>query len=149
VNGGPEPGTPVKPLPDVDHPVAGPFWAAAARGWLTAQRCPACAQLRWPPAPICPECLAPGGEWARLSGLGTVWSVAVYHRAFHPGFAAELPYAVLLVELDEGPKLISNLVGDPRAARIGQRVRAVFDQVSERVTLVKFQTVPDEEIGKR
>jgi uncharacterized protein len=138
---------PARPLPDVTDPVAGPYWAAASAGRLTAQRCPACRQLRWPPAPICPECLLPGGEWVQLSGLGTVWSLAVYHRAFHPGFAAELPYTVALVELDEGPRMISNLVGDPGAFAVGRRVRAVFDQVSDQVTLVRFTAVAGEQNG--
>jgi uncharacterized OB-fold protein len=130
-----------KPLPDVRDPVAAPFWAGTRAGRVTAQRCDTCDAWRWPPAPICPECLASGGSWTELSGLGRIWSVAVYHRAFHPGFAGDLPYAVLLVELDEGPRLISNFAGDPSLAEVGQRVRAVLDAVTDDVTLVRFEPI--------
>jgi uncharacterized OB-fold protein len=113
--------TSTRPLPDPDDSVAAPHWQAAATGRVAVQRCGACAELRWPPAPICPECLTPGGTWTRLTGDGTVWSVAVYHRAFHPGLHDEVPYRVGLVELDEGPRLIARLAEDVGP---GHRVRA-------------------------
>jgi hypothetical protein len=100
------------------------------------QRCGACDELRWPPAPICPECLAAGGTWSALSGDGLVWSVATYHRAFHPGLSAEVPYRVALVELAEGPRLVTNV---REGVQAGDAVRAVFDEVAPGVALIRFE----------
>jgi uncharacterized protein len=74
---------------------------------------------------------------------GTVFSFAIMHQAIHPGFAAETPYAVVVIQLDEGPRLLSNLV-DCQAAevRIDQRVEVVFDDVTPEVTLPKFRPMP-------
>lgn len=125
-----------RPLPDLDDPLAGPHWRAAAAGRLEVQRCPACDEPRWPPAPICPGCLVPGGTWSLLSGDGVVWSVATYHRAFHPGLSAEVPYRVAVVELAEGPRLVTNVREDVRA---GDAVRAVFDEVAPGIRLIRFE----------
>jgi uncharacterized OB-fold protein len=113
-----------RPVPDPGDPVAGPHWRAAVAGRLEVQRCDDCGELRWPPAPICPECLAAGGTWIALSGSGAVWSLATYHRAFHPGLADAVPYRVGLVELAEGPRLIAGLAG---GVDVGDPVRATFD----------------------
>src|SRR6202012_3573533 len=77
-----------KPLPDLDDPLTAPFWTAARDGRLVAQRCANCGYLRWPPGPVCNECLTPGGEWAELSPHGTLYSYAEYHRALDPAFKA-------------------------------------------------------------
>lgn len=128
--------SPARPLPDLDDPLTGPHWRAAAAERLEMQRCEACDELRWPPAPICPECLAPGGTWSELTGDGVVWSVASYHRAFHPGLSGEVPYRVALVELAEGPRMVTNVRDDVRA---GDTVRAVFDEVATEVSLIRFE----------
>lgn len=125
-----------RPLPGLDDPVAGPHWRAAAAGRLEMQRCEACDELRWPPAPICPECLNPGGAWSTLGGDGRVWSVATYHRAFHPGLSGETPYRVALVELAEGPRMVVNVRDD---VRTGDAVRAEFDEVAPGVSLIRFE----------
>ena len=127
-----------RPLPDLDDPVAGPHWRSAAAGRLEVQRCDACAELRWPPAPICPECLAAGGTWTALSGSGSVWSAATYHRAFHPGLAAAVPYRVGLVELVEGPRLVAGLAD---GVDVDDRVVAEFDEVAPGVALIRFVRV--------
>jgi uncharacterized OB-fold protein len=127
-----------RPLPDLDDGLTGPHWRAARAGRLEMQRCDACDELRWPPAPICPECLASGGTWRTLSGDGLVWSAATYHRAFHPGLSGEVPYRVALVELAEGPRMITNVRDDVRA---GDAVRAVFDEVAPETSLIRFERV--------
>ncbi len=128
-----------RPVPDLDHPLYGPFWSAAAEHRLALQRCRACGRLRWPPEPGCPECLAPGGDWETVDGTGTVWSVAVYEHAFHPALEDELPYVCALVELDAGPRLVSRLVDvEPDGRGIGLRVRPAFREVAPGVTLVWF-----------
>jgi uncharacterized OB-fold protein len=116
-----------------------PFYDAARRGELVVQRCAACGALRFPARAICSECLATASDWVPVSGRGEIFSFNVMHQVYHPGFAAEVPYAVVLVKLAEGPKLISNLVGvAPADIRIGMPVRAVFEPMSDDVTLPKF-----------
>jgi len=78
--------------------------------------------------------------WLPVSGRGTVFSFAVMHQVYHPGFAAEVPYAVVLVALDEGPRMISNVVGCATSAiRVGMPLEVVFEPVSPDVTLPKFR----------
>lgn len=133
-----------RPLPDLEHPLYGPHWAAAAAERLELQQCEACGALRWPPEPICPECLYAGGRWTRLSGAGRIWSFAIYEHAFHEAFRDELPYACVLVELAEGPALIARAVGiDPDELAIGMQVEAVFPEVAPGIRLVGFAPAAD------
>jgi hypothetical protein len=130
------------PLPDLTDPATAPFWAAARDRRLVAQACPECAALRWPPRPLCPECLAPGGDWAALAPTGTVWSYAVYRRAMQRAFAAIVPYTVALVELDAGIRMVGRVLGPPEDVRAGLRVTAAFEPVTEDVTLVHWSPAP-------
>ena len=88
------------------------------RGELRVQRCGACARLRYPAAIVCPDCLSAETEWEAVSGRGTVFSFVVFHRAYHPAREGKVPYTVALIELDEGPIMLSNVVdvdaGDAR-----------------------------------
>jgi uncharacterized OB-fold protein len=133
---------PAKPLPQVSPEMA-PFFEAARRHALVVQRCTGCGALRFPARSICSTCLSREATWLPVSGRGTVFSFAIMHQAVHPGFAAETPYAVVVIQLDEGPRLLSNLV-DCRTAdvRIGQAVEVVFDDVTPEVTLPKFRRAP-------
>jgi uncharacterized protein len=90
-------------------------------GILRFQRCDGCGYVRYPEAPRCPECLRPGGSWTVDSGTGTVWSFCVYHHVYDRAFAAVVPYTVILVELDSGPRIVSNLL-ETTGVHIGQRV---------------------------
>ena len=130
---------PAKPLPQVG-PDMQPFFDAAHRYELVVQQCARCQALRFPARAICSRCLSRDAAWARMSGRGTVFSFAVMHQAIHPGFAAEVPYAVVVIELEEGVRLLSNLVGCPaRDIRIGMPVEVVFDDLTPEVTLPKFR----------
>lgn len=116
-----------------------PFYDGARRGELLVQRCRACGALRFPARALCSECLSIEAEWTPVSGHGEIYSFNVMHQVYHPGFAGEVPYAVVLVKLVEGPKLISNLVGvAPSDIRIGMPVRVVFEALNEEITLPKF-----------
>jgi uncharacterized OB-fold protein len=125
-------------LPDVDDPVASPFWAGAREGRLVMQRCGHCGALRWTPRNTCPECLQPGGTWTEIETGGTIWSFAVYHRAFSPAFEDAVPYNVALVRLDAGPMMITNVEAPLEDLSIDARVHAVFRAVDDKVTLVRF-----------
>jgi uncharacterized OB-fold protein len=127
-------------LPNVDSPLAAPFWAAAREGRLVMQRCAGCGELRWPPKPVCPTCQRPGAaeDWREIPGTGEIWSFVVYHRAFDPSVEGKLPYNVAYIRLDAGPMFISNVVGTNDLA-IGQRVRARYEAVAPEVALVRFE----------
>jgi hypothetical protein len=131
--------THTKPIPTITAELR-PFFDAAKRRELMVQRCRSCQTLRFPAREICSQCLSREVEWVAVSGRGEVFSYNVMHQVYHPGFATEVPYAVVVVKLDEGAKMISNLVGvAPRDIRIGMRVEVVFEDVSDEVTLPKFR----------
>lgn len=127
-----------RPVPAVT-PELRPFFEAARRRELVVQRCRGCGALRFPPREVCSTCLGRESEWVPVSGRGEVFSFNVMHQVYHPGFADAVPYAVVIVRLDEGPKMTSNLVGvAPHEIRIGMPVRVVFEDLTDEVTLPKF-----------
>ncbi|HET9477475.1 MAG TPA: OB-fold domain-containing protein [Dehalococcoidia bacterium] len=99
------------PLPDRDTTA---FWEAQSQHQLKFQRCSACAAVRYPVGPLCPECRSFQFEWATSSGRGVVHSFTVVQHQTHPAFP--VPYTVLLVEMDEGPRIIAQFRG-PDGAR--------------------------------
>jgi uncharacterized OB-fold protein len=128
-----------RPLPEIT-PAMAPFWDAARHRQLVVQRCGGCGTLRFPARDLCSHCLSREADWASVSGRGTIFSFAVMHQVYHPGFADEVPYAVVVVELEEGVRLLSNLVETPVGAiRIGMPVEVVFEDVAPDVTLPKFR----------
>jgi len=128
-----------KPLPRIDD-MNRPYWEAAKRHELVLQRCQECGHYRYPPGEICPRCLSDKLEWDKASGQGKVYTWTIFHQIYHPAFANEAPYAVVAVELEEGPRLVSNLVNCKiEDIRMGMPVEVVFDDVTERITLPKFR----------
>jgi hypothetical protein len=127
-----------KPVPSIT-PEMQPFFAAAKRHELVVQRCTRCGTHRFPAREICSNCLSRDVQWVPVSGAGEVFSYNVMHQVYHPGFADEVPYGVVVVKLKEGAKLTSNLVGvAPHAIRIGMPVQVVFEDITDDVTLPKF-----------
>ncbi len=124
-----------KPLPQIDALTRG-FWDYAKQEKLAMQVCDACGDVHFPASPVCPKCLSDQQRWRPVSGRGRLESWVEFHRAYWPGFEPDLPFRVCLVKLEEGPILLSNLVGPD--AKIGDPVRAVFEKVTEEVTLPKF-----------
>jgi uncharacterized protein len=128
-----------KPLPRIDEESRG-YWEALARHELYVQRCRDCGTVRFPPRAVCTSCMSSATEWLRCSGRGTVYSFTVTHQNQAPGFREELPYVLAIVELAEGPRVMTNLVGGaPDAVRIGMAVEVVFDDVVPGTTLAKFR----------
>lgn len=128
-----------RPIPEITPEMA-PFWEAARRRTLVVQRCRGCRGLRFPARDLCSRCLSRDAEWAPVSGRGTIFSFAVMHQVYHPGFADAVPYAVVVVELAEGVRLVSNVVDCPvDRLRIGMPVEVVFEDASAEVTLPKFR----------
>jgi uncharacterized protein len=118
-----------------------PFFEGARRGELTLQRCDACSQFRYPPASRCPSCLSAVSSWARMSGTGTLFSWIVMHRRYLAGFDDVLPYPVGLVALDEGPLVLTRLLGDPASIRCDQRVEVEFEDLSDEISVPVFRVV--------
>jgi uncharacterized protein len=131
-----------KPLPRINS-LSRPFWEGAKRHELLLQRCTACGRHRFPPSGRCPACLATEHEWVPASGRGKVWSWIRMWQSYFPAFDAERPYVVAYVELDEGPRLMTSIVGcDPADIRCDMPVEVVFDDVTEEVTLPRFRPFP-------
>jgi hypothetical protein len=130
-----EPIHPDYPLPDVDDPVMRPFWEGARAGKLVLQRDRETARAVWPPKPMYWK----GGhrlEWFEASGRGEVYSWVVGHEPFLPAFRHLLPLVMVLVQVDEGPRLVGYMVRcGPEEMRFGMRVRVVFERLTDRVTL--------------
>ena len=104
-----------------------PYWDSLVQGALSFQCCKQCSHAWLPVRSECPHCLAADWGWEKAAGGAKLISWVVYHTAYHPAFASRLPYTVAVVELDEGPRLISNLVGMDASIplRIEQRLRLV------------------------
>jgi uncharacterized OB-fold protein len=106
------------------------FWDAAAEHRLVAQRCAGCGVLRHPPRPMCPHCGSLEFEVAELSGQGTLYSYALLHHPQHPAF--DYPVLAALVDLDEGIRLVSNIVEiDTADIEIGMRLEVTFVATAE------------------
>lgn len=111
----------VRPVPEPDGETQ-PFWDGVRDGRLRIQRCRACGKFVFYPRSVCPHCMAAELDWVNASGRGRVHSYTVVHRA-PPGFEGDAPYAVVLVELEEGPHLLTRLTDvDVREVRIGMAV---------------------------
>lgn len=109
--------------------LAGPYWAGVAEERIVIQHCDDCDIAIFPPRPLCPSCWSTSISWREASGRARVESFSVVHRAPNETFLAEVPYVVALVLLDEGPRLMTNIVGcSPDDVEIDLRVRAVFSQ---------------------
>ena len=128
-----------KPLPRPSEDSA-PFWEAAHKGELRMQRCGDCGHIRFPPALLCARCLSERAEWVLLSGRGTVFSWIVVHQSQHPAFNTDVPYNVAIIELEEGPRLHTNIVDCANdRIYIGMPVEVTFERVNDDTALVKFR----------
>ena len=128
------------PIP-VSTPESRPFWDAARRHELRLPWCRTCGRFFFYPRAACPHCLASDIEWRRASGRGTLHTFTVVHRGAR-NFPLGPPYVIAIVALEEGPRLMTNLVDvepDPATIRIGMPVEVVFVDVATDVTLPRFR----------
>jgi uncharacterized OB-fold protein len=124
-----------KPLPAISS-LNKPYWDGLKNRELRLQRCDECGAIWYPPSPLCPACWSRKFTWTRLSGRGRVSSWVVFFR----GYDDALPYNVAEVQLDEGPRLLTNLIGVANDhIRAGMPVEVVFDDVTPEITLAKFK----------
>ena len=130
-----------RPAPIADAETE-PYWKAAHEGRLIVQRCTVCGAHQLYPRWRCLRCRSQV-EWVEAAGGGIVYSFTVIRQNFSRSFRHLIPYVVALVDLDEGARLMTNLVGiDPDEVRIGMRVRARFEPVSEDVSIPLFEPEP-------
>ncbi len=135
--------TEFQPVPPASE-LTGPYWAGGLSGELRLQKCGSCGHVRYPISTICPVCWSPDSTWTAMSGRGTVQSYIVFERVYHDAWSDQVPYAVALIELDEGPVVHSNVVGVPAdQVRVGQPVTVVFERRSATAALPQFTPVAD------
>lgn len=117
-----------------------PYWDAAREGRLVVQECRTCGKAWHPPLPRCPHCHCADLGWRPVSGNGTVYTYTVVRHPTHFAFADKIPYVLALVELAEGPRLVTALQGiEPGEVQAGQPVHVVFREVADGVTLPYFE----------
>jgi len=130
-----------KPLPQAD-PVTATFWESVKAHKMKIQRCNDTGKYFFYPRGMSPFTLSDNISWEPVSGKGTLHAFTIVHLNRAPGFADELPYVVAMVELEEGPRMMSNLIDiepNPEKVKIGMPVELVYDDVTEEITLPKFR----------
>ncbi len=123
-----------KPTPETRH-----FWDGTRVGELRLQRCDACAKAYFPPRPFCPTCASRKVSVFAASGRGVLYSYVIHHRSV-PGFTP--PYAIAVVQLDEGPRLMTNIVDcpqTPEALELDMKVEVAFTKIDDEITLPLFR----------
>jgi hypothetical protein len=131
---------PKRPVPE-PTPETREFWEGARRGELRIQRCRTCGQAYFFPRPFCPHCSSRDVEWFTASGRGRLHTYIINHRP-PPGFQDAAPYVIAIVELDEGPRLMSNIVGvapAPDQLPIDLPLEVTWEQQSDEITLPLFR----------
>lgn len=134
-----------KPLPTITSE-ARPFWEGAAKQQLLMQCCLDCSAYIWTPRPSCFECGSENIQWQKLSGRGEVYSFTVIRqvvgRAASQAFEKDIPYVIAWIDLDEGPRMITNVIGCPvENVTLGMKVSVIFEQQSADIWLPKFMPV--------
>jgi uncharacterized OB-fold protein len=134
-----DPGTCSPLMPKISDDTA-PFWQGCKERRLLFQRCSECGNMRYPASIVCPDCHSTACEWVESKGEGRIYSFVVFRRAFHPAMDGRIPYVVAVVELDEGPSFLTNIVGtDPAQIRCDQRVRLTWEKMEDGLSLPVFR----------
>jgi hypothetical protein len=123
-------------------PEARPYWDGAREGRLMVPRCRACGQAFFYPRVLCPFCASRDIEWIQASGRGRLYSFAIAHQIGNKAFRVTMPVVLALVELEEGPRLLTNLVNvapDPATIRCDMPVEVVFEKQTDEISLPLFQ----------
>lgn len=128
-----------RPAPGPDE---APFWEGCRAHELRLQRCDECGAFRFHPRPRCPECRSAATTWVAVPGTGTIASFTILHNPVLPAFADRVPFNAVVVELDEGPFLVSNVVDvDPADLAVGLPVTVTFLDLDDELTLPQFRLV--------
>ena len=128
-----------KPIPVPDN-ISQAFWEGSKAHKLLLQRCSDCGAYQSFPQSCCRKCLSENSEWTEASGKGKIYSFTVVHRPPSHTFEEDVPYVVAIVELDEGPRIMSNIIKtDPGNIRVDMPVEVIFDDISPAISLPKFR----------
>lgn len=128
-----------KPRP---APESLPYWQAAREHRLALPKCEDCQKFWFPPSRTCPHCLSANFSFQNVSGKGKIFSFVTFHRVYRPAFTNDVPYVVALIELDEGPRLLSNVMGVTHdQVKCEMRVEVVFEDYDEDISIPKFKLV--------
>jgi uncharacterized OB-fold protein len=128
-------------LPSPD-PETQPFWDACREGRFLVRHCNACGRDYFYPRPFCPTCWSDDVEWKEASGRGTLYTYSIVHVNDLPPFNERVPYIAAIVELDEGPRVMTNVEGTPfDQLRIGAAVEVDWKPISDDVTIPVFRQV--------
>jgi hypothetical protein len=118
------------------------FWEGAKHHKLLLQKCNRCGVINHPPYPFCGECMGEEFVWIQSSGKGKLYTFTVTKMAAPPAFAEDVPYVVAMVDLEEGVRMLTNIVNcDPASLRCDMDVEVAFDNITSEVTLPKFKPV--------
>ena len=133
------------PLPEITEETR-PFWDSCKEGVLRLQRCSDCSEFRFPFSVACPNCLSMSFRWEPVSGRGSIFSFVTFQRLYHKAFASLLPYMVAVVELSEGPRLVSRLaaIKETDSVRCGAPVKVRFEQLGDDLVLPLFELVGEQ-----
>ncbi len=119
-----------------------PYWEGARNKQLLVQHCRACSHLWHPPTPICPKCQAKDYDWQAVSGRGRAYSYTVVHHPAHVAMVDKVPYLVALVTLEEGPRVVANILNTPiEAVEVDMPVSLTFQEIAPGVVLPQFEPI--------
>ncbi|MFP6774330.1 MAG: Zn-ribbon domain-containing OB-fold protein [Alphaproteobacteria bacterium] len=132
----------LRPLPKPMTPEAKPYWDGLREGKLMLPECNDCGKAFFYPRIACPHCHSRNVGWMQASGKGKLYSFQIAYRALNPAFKIPPPYVLAMVELEEGPRLMSNLINveaDPEVIKCDMAVEVVFEKQTDEVTIPLFQ----------
>jgi hypothetical protein len=133
---------PDRPVPQPITPESKPYWDGLKEGKLMLPKCGACGQAFFYPRVICPKCHSRDLSWIQATGKGKLHSFGIGYQSFNKAFKMPPPYVLAMVELDEGPRMMTNLVNvvaDPVAIKCDMPVQVVFHKVTDEVTVPLFE----------
>ena len=131
-----------KPVPR-PQPESDLYWEKAKQRELWLRKCNSCGQAYFYPRDISPCCFSRDTGWIQASGRATLYTFGIVHRAPHPGFAGDVPFVTAIVELEEGPRMPTNIVGieepTPEKLQIGMPLEVTFEDITDEIALPKFR----------
>jgi uncharacterized OB-fold protein len=127
-------------FPEIDE-LNAPFWDGLVDGEVRLQKCDKCGAHQYPPESFCYECGAQDLPWTKVNGEGTVYSFIVVHQSYHKAFKDFLPYTVAIVQMDEGPRMLSAMLELEKPLNIGDRVRPCIRKVNNERAFLSYKPV--------
>jgi len=125
-------------FPEIDA-LNAPFWEGLAQGEVRLQKCGSCGAHQYPAESFCYACGAQSPSWVKVRGEGTIYSFIVVHQQYHKAFQQFLPYTVAIVQMDEGPRMLSTMLGLTKPVAIGDRVRPCIRKVDDARALLTYE----------